>query len=174
MPVNTVLGQDPPAGVKEPEGSTVTLTDLAAALSGVGLVLPNATLQASPANPTATTSTTGVMMGLGSSCKITPAYSGRVRFEINGSSQSNGANTVSTLGKFGTGAAPTNGTAATGTSLGATRQNTSAANGNLLAFTINGIATGLTAGTQYWFDVDVLGSAGTSTVQNIDCNAMEF
>lgn len=25
-PANTVLGQDPPAGVKEPEGSTVTLT----------------------------------------------------------------------------------------------------------------------------------------------------
>jgi beta-lactam-binding protein with PASTA domain len=25
-PVNTVLGQDPPAGAKEPEGSTVTLT----------------------------------------------------------------------------------------------------------------------------------------------------
>jgi serine/threonine-protein kinase len=25
-PVNTVLGQDPPAGMKEPEGSTVTLT----------------------------------------------------------------------------------------------------------------------------------------------------
>ena len=25
-PVNTVLGQDPPAGNKEPEGSTVTLT----------------------------------------------------------------------------------------------------------------------------------------------------
>jgi beta-lactam-binding protein with PASTA domain len=25
-PINTVLGQDPPAGVKEPEGSTVTLT----------------------------------------------------------------------------------------------------------------------------------------------------
>jgi hypothetical protein len=44
--------------------------------------LTNATVQASPTGTTF--STTNVMMGIGSSCKITPVYSGRVKLEIFG------------------------------------------------------------------------------------------
>jgi hypothetical protein len=132
-------------------------------------------LQANPSNPTGTASVTGVMMGLGGTCKLTPAYSSRARFEIIGAiaNSSSNAGTQPEL-VYGTGAGPANGDALKGTVLGSrTNWNPGNANNNA-PFALSGIATGLTAGTALWFDVNLLVGAGTGTLTSLSCNAMEF
>jgi hypothetical protein len=138
--------------------------------------LSSATLQATPSDPTGTANTSaGVMMGAGSTCSLTPSYSTRVRFEIIG----NLTNTVAGAGTqpelvYGTGGAPSNGAAATGTVLGK-RVNFNPPNSNNSApFNLSGIATGLTAGTAYWFDINLVAGAGTASIASLSCNAMEF
>lgn len=140
--------------------------------------LTNTTLQASPVNPTGTTSTTGVMMGLGSTCKLTPAYSGRLKIEFLGQGTSTGT-TATTTAKvyYGTGTAPANAAATTGTQIG----NSSVMDEQGIAslhqgFANGAIITGLTPGTAYWFDLNVATSNAsfTAAVVNLSCNAMEF
>lgn len=150
-------------------GGTFTTTGTCA------LALTNATLQANPANPTGTASATGVMMGLGTTCHITPVYSSRVKVEFIGGI-ANGAinNSITVKLFFGTGAAPANAAAITGTQVAnalLTNQNTAA---NFSAFAQGGIITGLTPGTAYWLDLSLAASANTSTMAGISCNAMEF
>jgi hypothetical protein len=142
----------------------------------VALSLANATLQAQPTNPTGTTSATGVMMGLGGTCKITPVYSGRVKIEFYSSAYS-GASTghVDVTLKYGTGTAPANGAVITGTTVGTTILGTTANVGYPVPISTGGIITGLTPGTAYWFDVVLAGnSTTTNTVTSISFNVMEF
>ena len=82
-----------------------------------------ATYSAQPANPTGTSNTTGLMMGLAGA--ITPAFTGRVFFSISGSIGSNTTTAgrgAKTQMRFGTGAAPANAAALTGTSIGSIPQ----------------------------------------------------
>jgi hypothetical protein len=58
-------------------GAGITVTPSGSNIT-VAQSLTNAILDTSPTNPTSTVSTTGAMMGLGSTCKITPVYSGRI------------------------------------------------------------------------------------------------
>lgn len=137
-----------------------------------------ATLTASAGNPSATTSTTGVMMGVGSTCKITPLISTRLHLEIYGFiSNSTASDGAVPLLKFGTGSAPANGAAPAGSTIGngpAVINNASTA-GLSVPFKVGGIATGLTPGTQYWLDVDLsVLTGGTATVFNLACVAYEF
>jgi hypothetical protein len=136
------------------------------------------TLQATPTNPTGTTSTAGAFMGFGGTCKFTPSFSGRVRITIEG----RGKNNTSGDGWFvmlyyGTGTAPGNGntTLSSGTNVGA--QGVGADSGGTSGFPyhIEAIVTGLTVGTAYWFD-DVLAAntGGTASVVGNACDAMEF
>jgi hypothetical protein len=151
--------------------------------NSIQLALNNATTQQNPSNPTATTSATGVMMGLGKDqagsgahpCTITPVYSGRVKFEVIGSMFNNTASGISKITLyFGTGTAPSNGVAFTGTQIGNQMAGNSAGASGQLPFHAGGIVTGLTPGTAYWFDLSLLAGANTSTIQNLSCNAMEF
>lgn len=112
--------------------------------------------QLTPANPAATASTSLVMMGLGSTLAYTPASSGLVLITVGGMFFSSTAAVAVTLtGRYGTGGAPANGAAVTGTrwpgaadpTFGAT---TAAAAGNPFSFTA--ILT-LVKGTAYWFDL---------------------
>lgn len=151
-------------------GGTFTSTGTCA------LALTNATVQAAPANPTGSSSTApGVMMGLGTTCKITPVYSGRAKFEIVATYANNTAtvSSFSTL-RFGTGTAPVNGVAATGTQIGNIVQNSSAVASATVTSPAQGIVTGLAPGTSYWFDLALYVNANASTVININCNAFEF
>lgn len=139
--------------------------------------LTNATLTAEPGNPTGTTSGTGVMMGVGSTCKITPVYSGRVEFRFSGQmANATAGDGAQVQLKTGTGTAPSNGGAVSGTSLG----NPLAALSNVAGQNVpwgglGGIVTGLSVGTQVWFDLDVLAiTGGTASVSNLTCTAMEF
>jgi hypothetical protein len=135
------------------------------------------TFKATAANPTGTTSAAGVMMGLGTTFKITPTKSGRVLFIIglNVSAATVAGVTVSVQGLYGTGTAPSNGVAQTGTVFDGARANTIPTIGGLCDTVVTGFATGLTLSTQVWFDI-WMSSDGThtATALNIYGSAIEF
>lgn len=138
--------------------------------------LTNATLNGQPGNPTGTTSGTGVMMGLGvTTCRITPVYSSRVFAVIDGSVLNSTVGALASFNvRFGTGAGPANGAAASGTAVTAS---TSTGNGGAVyqsGFSKSAVITGLTPGVAIWLDVSLASSGGTSTVAGIGCMAYEF
>ncbi len=143
--------------------------------NAIQLALNNAVLQSSPGNPTGTSSGTGVMMGLGSSCHITPVYSGRVRAEIITQVNAPGSGGVTLTGKYGTGTAPSNGAAFSGTSFTPTMTiGVPAGYTGSYPTPAAAVITGLSNGTAYWFDFDMTASGGTGTITNTSCNLMEF
>lgn len=130
-----------------------------------------------PGDPSTTTSSAFVMMGLGGSATITPVVSGRVKFEISGNICNTSLNdSASALLAYGTGTAPINGAAAAGTTVGSTLTFTQAGSGNYQqGFTLQWIVTGLTIGVAYWFDMQAkITSGGTAAPTNITCTAHEI
>lgn len=147
-------------------GGVITTTGTCA------LALTNARLQASPGNPTGTTSGTGLMMGLGTTCTITPTYSGRLQLGIHGQFANASAAQGTISLRFGTGTAPTNGAALTGTLLETSIVAIAAGIGSNVR--ADGNVAGLSAGTAYWFDVGLATSAGTGSLNTVSCSAVEF
>lgn len=135
---------------------------------------PN-TLQATPANPTATTNTTGVMMGLAQS--FTPNFSGRVLILVSGYLSNGTASAgAKTQIRHGTGTAPINGAALVGTADGnfvAIQNGTSPM--AAIPFAMQVILTGLTIGTAYWIDLSLASlTSGTSTLFNPNFSIIEL
>ena len=133
-----------------------------------------ASYQATPADPTGTGNTTGLMMGLAGA--ITPASSGRVCFSITGDVQSTLSANGAKMGLYyGTGTAPANAAAITGTLVGGVPVYSAAANNQRVPFNITVIITGLTLGTAYWLDL-MLGAVtgGTAAAKNLTVTAFEF
>lgn len=134
---------------------------------------------ASPANQTGNATSTLKMNGLGAAaapCTITPQSSGRVLFTITGQLvQTTTADGVKVLLVEGTGAAPANAAVAAGTVISAA-QTWTALTGQLTSqFSIISTATGLSAGTAVWFDLQVADvTGGTASVTNVDCTAHEI
>lgn len=131
--------------------------------------------QATPSNPTGSSSASQIMMGLAGA--ITPTGSGNVLIVISGDIQSG----VSPAGcrvqlSYGTGTAPTNGAAVTGTQIGGNIVQNGASQGSAaFPFSVNGIATGLTLSTAYWIDLAVQStSGGTVAVKNLSISAFEI
>lgn len=170
------------------DGAALRLSDIA---SGMVMMLENtgtswrllnpsngtagATLTAWPTNPTGTTSLTGVMMGLGGTCALTPISTGRVFVTFNVNMTNNNV-AGSTFGRvqYGTGTAPANAAAISGTALS---QNAVATASNTTSFagTRGGIILGATPGIALWFDMAVGAiGAGTAALTNVDCSAFEF
>jgi hypothetical protein len=174
----TVSGVGSSAGVSSIAGNTGAFTvsnGIKNVTNDIQLSLTNATLTATPANPTGTTSGSPLMMGLGSTCKITPVYSGRVRVQFTGLYiNSTAGNATGIRAQFGTGAAPANAAALTGTQFSATIAPTTANAGAGLPFTMSAIITGLSVGTQVWFDLAINAGGATSSLASITCEAMEF
>lgn len=111
-----------------------------------------------PSNPNSTTSTTGVMMGLGSTITFTPVFSGNiVILGVGDATVQTGSATVTITGKYGTGTAPVNGAAISGTTWGNQPQLIpSSANASLqVMWSILDKVTGLTLNTAYWIDVEL-------------------
>jgi len=149
--------------------SQVNDAGVVAALGGGG-----ASYQATPADPTGTNNTTGLMMGLAGA--ITPVSSGRVCYSITGDVANNTTADGAKLGLYyGTGTAPANAAAITGTAIGAVPVYSAAANNQRVPFNITVIITGLTLGTAYWLDL-MLGAVtgGTAVVKNLTVTAFEF
>jgi hypothetical protein len=125
------------------------------------------------ATPTGTTSSAGVMMGLAGS--IIPVTSGNIVFCIGGSVRNNtAAGTTNVLLKYGTGTAPVNGAAQSGTTLGNIWTGTSVSANNQLPFTAFGLATGLILGTVYWLDVAIAASGGVGTSSILQGNIAAY
>lgn len=125
------------------------------------------------AAPAGTTSATAVMMAVGG--VITPLTSSRVRIVVSGQMANSLLNDGATVDlRYGTGTAPTNGAAVTGTLVGISQTITSLVAAQRSGFCISGIATGLTIGTAIWVDVSLLAvTAGTATVTGVTVSLSE-
>jgi hypothetical protein len=139
-------------------------TGQATAVAGFNALNPNtAPAVFTPADPTGTTSTTQVMMGIGAT--YTPSSSGLVQAVLScGYGSLTGQTNQKITGQYGTGSAPANGAAVTGTRWGTGEVlqwkvggGTSA--GDVNALSLTDILT-LTPGTTYWFDVALATTTG--------------
>ena len=132
------------------------------------------TYQATPADPSTTSSSTGVMMGLAGS--ITPAYSGVIMIIISGDMGNNTNNTgVQSQIRYGTGSAPANGAALTGTTAGSLVKMTVNNANNSMPFSLNAIVSGLTVGTTYWIDISLATiSGGTVRTKDLSISVIEL
>lgn len=109
-----------------------------------------------PANPATTTSASLVMMGLGVSFTPSASGSGRALVIASGSVTTLvGSVPMGVGGRFGTGSAPANGAAVTGSRFGAATDQTIRPAGITggVGICIADVLTGLTPGTTYWFDL---------------------
>lgn len=131
-----------------------------------------------PTDPVAIAGTTFLMLGLAGA--ITPVKTGSVVFMICGTDETAGATAEGASWQiaYGTGTAPVNGAAATGTVVGvAQRSIADAATAvHVVPFSIAVRVTGLTLSTAYWFDLQLkeIGGAGPSAnLADIHCVAFE-
>lgn len=144
-------------------------------------LLPAASRNFQPANPASTVSATLVMMGVGSTCTFTPVGTGKVRVAVTCQMGQATAAQINIMGvRYGTGAAPANGAAVTGTRFGGVqdaslRPSSFSAASSLIDYAATDTLT-LTPGTAYWFDVCALtGSVSDAvSIQNISMSFMEL
>lgn len=202
--ISCTTGSSSQLGCLKPDGTTITssggtLTAVGAVASSVGVgtttisggtsnnclynnagvlgdkpCAPGAILQASPADKSGTASLTQVMLGNGSSCTITPTTSGRLLITLQGASTNSITGNVNVQIRYGTGAAPSNGAAATGTAIGSIMVSTIPNINYRVPMTLTAIATGLSIGTTYWIDAGQLVNTGTGGLISEGCTAMEF
>ena len=121
-------------------------------------------------NPTGTSAASpGVMMGLGYT--ITPSHTGNVTFRIGGTIVNTGSPSAFCIAqlRYGTGTAPVNGAAATGTVVGPHN----AAIQSVTNLNVGGNVSNLTYGTTYWFDMSVYSSSGGCALQAVTGGAVE-
>ena len=131
------------------------------------------------ASPTGTSNTGGVMLGLSNSAPgniITPQNTGRVAINICGvvaqNTSGDGANWNI---RTGTGAAPANGAALTGTVTGGTQSMTFLTGVLKIPFAISSYVVGLTIGTPLWIDLAFAAvTGGTVTMTQVMTTAFEF
>jgi hypothetical protein len=134
----------------------------------------------SPSNPTAVTSATGLHLGFGTATfgpfGFTPTVSGKVLFIITcGILAGTATVSLSAAIRYGTGTAPTNGAAPTGTA-GSTfvRSTVAWAASQVTPMTLAWVATGLTLNTAYWVDLIMSASAGTAQATGGYFSAVEL
>jgi hypothetical protein len=127
-----------------------------------------------PADPAPTTSTTPVMAGL--KVLYTPGTTGRVKVTVQATMANATAGDGGTLQlSFGTGKAPTNGDALTGTQAGTVAQSVSPTAKSAFTVAAFAIVTGLTVGTECWFDLAYAAvTGGTLAVSNVTIIIEEF
>lgn len=117
-----------------------------------------ATLQDPLASNPSVTGIASRMFGIGA--LFTPTATGKVLVMLITSVNTSVAGFGQFTMKYGTGAAPTNGVTAVGTSLGYVYQTTTGAVYDGVTFIA--VLTGLAIGTQYWFDLSALGTVSNS------------
>lgn len=143
-------------------------------VAGIGL----AVAQALPADQTGNATATLKMNGLGAAaapCTITPTSTGRVLFIISGDlTNSTILDGIAYKLVYGTGAAPANAAAATGTAVSALRGPAVPVAAQKQGFSVQGIATGLSL-VATWFDLQVADvTGGTASISNVTCSAHEM
>lgn len=140
-------------------------TTAAAAVTALGAGLA-ASVNYKPSNPTATASSTLVMMGLGTTCTFTPAATGIVEVTVRCGIQNNTAIVLTTVGcRYGTGTAPANGAAVTGTRFGSGAEESVEPGGvNRVIPEAWTDRLALSVSTAYWFDIAILTATPADTV----------
>lgn len=148
-----------------------------------------AVLSVVPSNPSATTSASYVMQGLGvagaNAATITPQSTGRVLVFAEGDMTGINTATVTVQLSFGTGAAPANAAAVTGTQVGSQPTLTPITGILTTPFTLFWLITGLSvpsvnsqgvtsAGTPVWLDIALKSSTGAASVSNLTITAIEI
>lgn len=175
---NATSGQK---GVVQVDGTTITastgvISAVTASTSQKGIVQLGTFLSTHPADVTSTSTNTGTftMMGLGGTLAVTPQFSGRVLFSLHGAINDLSGNAVSVSAKlrYGTGAAPSNGAAETGTQISGTTffSDTFAGSSTFVSFPMTGFVTGLTTGTAYWFDASITNGSNGDTLRYTNIN----
>lgn len=140
-----------------------------------GINIVAAPVFATPADPTGTASSTGVMMGLAQS--ITPRGTGRVLAIVTGSMANDNAVFSGAVAgiRYGTGAAPANGAALTGTLVGGSPAVDSTVSMQRDAFAAHAVVTGLVPGTPYWFDLAIARvTGGTASASRLTFTLIEL
>jgi hypothetical protein len=128
-----------------------------------------ASVSFNPSSPTNLSGTALTMFGLGSTLKITPLKTGKVRFFINFNPTGIGTPSGPATYKlaYGTGTAPVNAASATGTifdNADSGSNNAASVSAPSVSFVHNFIISGLTVGTAYWFDVQGQKGASSTSV----------
>ncbi len=129
-------------------------------------------VQFNPADPAGSTSQK--MMGLGTTCTFTPKYT-RIFVMFSGDGQNTVlGDGVQPRGYYGTGTAPANGAAVTGSVFSVPKLVTAPTGGYSMGWSLQGVITGLTPATAYWFDIALAPTTGgTATIKDIDCSIFE-
>lgn len=132
------------------------------------------TASVTPSNPSGTTDLTGKMMGLAS--VVTPTASGKLLVIHTGLFTNSTINDgASVTLRHGTGTAPANGAALTGTIDGNNPQMIATSGAATQPFTIAWTITGLTVGTPYWFDFGLSAiTGGTAAITNVGVTINEL
>jgi hypothetical protein len=133
-----------------------------------------------PGDPTATASTVGVMMGIAST--ITPVVTGKILIIISGDidNDTGDTNGAQVQIRTGTGTAPVNGAALTGTTRGGLVKmtvNTSGGGTSVprVPFSLNAIVSGLTLNTALWVDISLAAIVGgNASVRDISVSIVEL
>ncbi len=142
-------------------------------ISTLGSALATFT-QSSPSDPTGTADATGKMMGLAGT--ITPTFTGRVWVTITGSifNPTAIADGAKVQIRTGTGTAPANGDALTGTARGSLVRYVAATVAEIAPFTVTAIVNGLTLNVALWIDVGLAAiTGGTATISDLTITALE-
>jgi hypothetical protein len=142
-------------------------------------------VEVSVSAPSATTSATYVMVGLGvagaSAFTITPLITGRLLVLVTGDVTGVNTATVTVQLSFGTGAAPANNAAVVGTQVGGQPLFTPITGVLTAPFSLIAIITGLATaspvtgvGTPVWLDVALKSTSGAASVSALTCSAIEL
>ena len=143
--------------------------------AGALSVTAPASSQTTTAAPTGTTDTTGKMMGLAAA--ITPATLGTVMAIVSGTlaNATAIADGAKTQIRWGTGTAPVNGAALTGTAVGGIAQYIAATTAETAPFSLNAVISGLTPGTAIWVDISLAAiTGGTAAATNVSVSLVEI
>ncbi|HTA83602.1 MAG TPA: collagen-like protein [Bacteroidia bacterium] len=135
---------------------------------------PNAS-QTNVASPTGVNRTAALMQGLGAT--ITPGASGKILVVISAQIANSTLNDGGRIQLYyGTGTAPANGAAVTGTAVGGTIEYGDVKTaGNFYPISTNVIITGLTTGTTYWVDLSLIAlTGGTASLSNVSISIIEL
>lgn len=154
------------AGANSTQLATTAYSDRAtsAVQSALFSIITNkAAVQVIPTTPSGTTSTSAVMGGMGSTCHLATTFGSKIFFQFQGNlGSATSGQSASVQALFGTGTAPAQSVAQTGTAVGSLLQGESLDSFAFLPFSAGGIVTGLTPGTTYWFDLSYFTSFGSS------------
>jgi len=179
LTLTVTRGDESTTPVSHGQGATYGLVITAGDFAKFGQGQALATSQGlHPANPSATSSVSLVMMGLGATLAFTPASTGIVLVSMSGTAQiATGVQTITLGGRYGTGTAPVNGAAASGSRFGASADQSlkPAAVASGVAWALTDVLS-LVAGTAYWFDIALAtgNASDAASLQTIGCSLVEL